>query len=127
VFVSAGDVFSTFTAPVRRGFQVIFRELSRAPHENELRRLIPSLSSTVDALAGENGQLQSAVRNAARTLDAVTVGDAGPLDRSLATLPGTLAEVTAAGQNLVGILDHADVTAGSLRRRSSRSHRQRGR
>ncbi len=29
VFVSAGELFSTFTAPVRHGFQVIVRELSR--------------------------------------------------------------------------------------------------
>jgi ABC-type transporter Mla subunit MlaD len=146
VFVSAGDVFSAFTAPIRRDFQVIVRELSRAlsrpgqqglsaaihnapallrqttlvapalrgPHDNELRKLIPSLSSTVDALAGENGQLQSAVHDAARTLDAVAVSDAVPFDRSLAALPATLAEVAAAGQNLVGILHHADTTAGSL-------------
>lgn len=146
VFVSAGELFSTFTAPVRHGFQVIVRELSRGlgppgqqglsaalhnapallrqtslvapalrgPHASELRTLIPSLSSTVDALAGENGQLQSAVHNAARTLDAVAAGNAMPFDRSLAALPGTLADVSAAGGNLVAILRRADTTAGSL-------------
>src|SRR5205823_5062434 len=102
VFVSAGDVFSTFTQPVRHSFQVIVRELSRAlsgqghiglsvalhnapdllrdtalvapalrgPHQTELRTLIPSLSLTVSALAGQDGELQRAIHDARNTLDA---------------------------------------------------------
>ena len=44
VFVSAGDVLSTFTAPVRRSFQVIVAELDRA-RLREIREKLPSLKN----------------------------------------------------------------------------------
>jgi ABC-type transporter Mla subunit MlaD len=146
VFVSAGDVLSTFTAPVRHSFQVIVRELSvalrypgwaglstaihnapallrqttvvapalRGPHGTELRTLIPRLSSTVDALAGSQGELQSAVHNIRRTLDAVAVEDAGPFDQTLAALPGALSGMTAAGNQIVSVLHRAESAANAL-------------
>jgi ABC-type transporter Mla subunit MlaD len=146
VFVSAGTVLSTFTAPVRRGFQVIVGELSRAlrrpgqrglstaihdapallrdtaivapalrgPHESELRTLIPSAALTVDALAGRDGELQRAVHDAGRTLDAVAVDDARPFGRSLQQLPATLAQVTAAGHQVIGVLRSARATSAAL-------------
>jgi ABC-type transporter Mla subunit MlaD len=146
VFVSAGDVLSTFSAPVRRSFQEIVAQLEvalarpgqiglstaihnapallhqtalvapalRGPHESELRALIPSLSSTVDALAGEDGELQSAVHNVRRMLDAVAVDNATPFDRSLQALPGALGTATTAGRDLVGVLQRAQATAAAL-------------
>jgi phospholipid/cholesterol/gamma-HCH transport system substrate-binding protein len=146
VFVSAGEVFSVFKAPVRRAFQTIVRELAhalerpgqeglsaalhnapvllrdtalvgralRGPHGDELRALVPSVAATVDALAGRNGQLAGAVADARRTLDAIAVDDAAPLDASLARLPGTLADAGAASRSIVGVLDRADVTAAAL-------------
>jgi phospholipid/cholesterol/gamma-HCH transport system substrate-binding protein len=146
VFVSAGDVLSTFTAPVRHSFQVIVHELVtalgrpgqdglstaihnapalleqtsevapalRGPHQSELRSLVPSLSRTVDALAGQNGQLESVVHNVRRTLDAVAVGDAVPFDSSLQALPGALGAATVAGRALVAVLHRADAAAAAL-------------
>jgi ABC-type transporter Mla subunit MlaD len=146
VFVSAGDVLSTFTAPVRHAFQVIVAQLSRAlrrpgqvglstaihnapallqqtsvvapalrgPHQTELRSLIPSAAATVDALAGQNGELQSAVHNASRTFGAIAVDNAQPFDRSLTVLPSALANATTAGRELVGVLTQARVTAAAL-------------
>ena len=146
VFASAGDVLSTFTAPVRRSFQVIVHELNvalarpgqvglstaihnapallqqtsqvapalRGPHLSELRTLVPSVSRTVDALAGSSGQLQSVVHNASRTLDAVAVDNAIPFDSSLQRLPGALGAAAAAGRSLVGVLHSADDAASTL-------------
>jgi phospholipid/cholesterol/gamma-HCH transport system substrate-binding protein len=146
VFVSAGDVLSTFTAPVRHSFQVIVHELVealstegrtglaaaihnapalvrqtalvapalRGPHGSELRSLVPSLAWTVDALAGRDHQLQSAVHNVRRTLDAVAVDDAAPFDRSLQTLPDVLSQVTSAGRQLVTVLNDADLASTAL-------------
>jgi ABC-type transporter Mla subunit MlaD len=146
VFVSAGDVLSTFTAPVRRSFQEIVAQLAvalerrgqvglsaalhnapallhqtaqvapalRGPHETELRTLVPSLSRSVDALAGQDGELQRAIHGAARTLDAVAVDDAVPFDRSLQSLPRALASATTAGHHLVGVIHRARTTAGAL-------------
>ena len=146
VFVSAGDVLSTFTAPVRRSFQQIVAQLDvalehpgqvglstaihnapallhqtalvapalRGPHQTELRRLIPSLSRSVDALAGQDGELRSAVHNARRTLDAVAVDDAAPFDRSLQALPGALGSATTAGRDLVAVLARSRGTAAAL-------------
>jgi ABC-type transporter Mla subunit MlaD len=146
VFVSAGTVLSTFTAPVRHAFQVIVRELStalrrpgqrglsdaihnapdllrdtsvvapamRGPHETELRSLIPSTAATVDALAGENGELQRAVHDAARTLDGIAVDDARPYARSLDRLPPALAQITAASRQVTHVVDQARTTSRQL-------------
>jgi hypothetical protein len=146
VFVSAGDVLSTFTAPVRRSFQGIVHELVgalsplgrtglsaaihnapalvrqtalvapalRGPHGNELRSLVPSLASTVNALAGRDHELQSAVHNVRQTLDAVAVDDAAAFDRSLQALPGALSQATIAGRQLVTVLNDADAAATAL-------------
>lgn len=146
VFVSAGDVLSTFTAPVRHSFQVIVHELSvalerpgetglsaaignapallqqtaevapalRGPHQTELRTMIRPLAYTVNALAGQDGQLQSAIHNVRRTLDAVAVDDAVPFDSSLRALPGALQAATTAGRGLVGVLHKADTAATAL-------------
>lgn len=146
VFVSAGDVLKTFTAPVRQSFQGIVHELVaalapegraglssaihnapalvqqtatvapalRGPHETELRSMIPSLASTVDALAGRDHQLQSAILGARRTLDAVAIDDAAPFDRSLQALPGALAQATTAAHRLVSVLQDADATGIAL-------------
>jgi phospholipid/cholesterol/gamma-HCH transport system substrate-binding protein len=146
VFVSAGDVLSTFTAPVRRSFQQIVAQLDvalqrpgqvglstairnapallhqtalvapalRGPHQTELRTLIPSLSHTVDALAGQDGELRSAVHNVRRTLDAVAADDAVPFDSSLQALPGALGRATTAGRDLVTVLGRARATATAL-------------
>jgi ABC-type transporter Mla subunit MlaD len=146
VFVSAGDVLTTFTAPVRRSFQVIVHELVsalsakgrtglstaihnapallrqtalvapalRGPRGNELRSLVPSLASTVDALAGRDHQLEAIVHNVRRTLDAVAVDDAAPFDRSLLALPDALAHATTAGRQLVGVVNDADAASVAL-------------
>jgi ABC-type transporter Mla subunit MlaD len=146
VFVSAGDVLSTFTAPVRRSFQVIVHELSialerpgrtglsiaihnspallqqtsevapalRGPHRTELRTMMRPLAYTVNALAGQDGQLRSAIHNARRTLDAVAVDEAAPFDASLRALPGALRTARAAGRGLTAVLHKADTTATAL-------------
>jgi ABC-type transporter Mla subunit MlaD len=146
VFVSAGDVLSTFTAPVRHAFQVIVAQLAQAltapgraglstaiqnapallqqtslvapalrgPHQSELRHLVRPLAYTVDALAGTNGELQSAIHNASRTLDAVAADDARPFDSSLSQLPGALSSATSASRQIVSVLHRAEVTAGTL-------------
>jgi ABC-type transporter Mla subunit MlaD len=146
VFVSAGDVLSTFTAPVRQSFQQIVAQLEialehpgqvglstairnapallhqtalvapalRGPHQTELRTLIPSLSRTVDALAGQDGELRSEVQNVRRTLDAVAIDDAAPFDRSLRALPRALASAKTAGRDLVAVLARARETAAAL-------------
>lgn len=146
VFVSAGDVLSTFTAPVRHSFQVIVHELAialerpgqsglsaaignapallqqtsevapalRGPHQTELRTMIRPLAYTVNALAGQDGQLRSAIHNVRRTLDAVTADDGAPFDRSLQALPGALKSATAAGRGLVAVLHKSDTTATAL-------------
>jgi phospholipid/cholesterol/gamma-HCH transport system substrate-binding protein len=146
VFVSAGDVLSTFTARVRRSFQVIVSQLSealrrpgqiglgtaihnapslleqtsvvapalRGPHETELRALIPSAAATVDALAGEDGQLQRAIHNASRTLDAIAVDDAKPFDQTLSVLPATLTAATSAALKVTSVLHQAGATATAL-------------
>jgi phospholipid/cholesterol/gamma-HCH transport system substrate-binding protein len=132
VFVSAGDVLSTFTRPVRDGFKTIVGQLSvgldrtgqgglraalgNAPalladtaavapalrgadlrQRDALQQLIPSLSSTVDALAGQGDELGTAAREAATTLDAVTTENAQPLAASIEALPATLAGAERAG------------------------------
>jgi ABC-type transporter Mla subunit MlaD len=146
VFVSIGDVLSTFTAPVRHSFQVIVAQLSQAlrrpaqtglstaihnapallhqtalvapalrgPSETELRELIPSTAATADALAGESGELQNAIHNADRTLDAVATDRATAFDHSLAVLPSALREAASAGRELVGVLHSAGATATAL-------------
>jgi phospholipid/cholesterol/gamma-HCH transport system substrate-binding protein len=146
VFVSAGDVLSTFTAPVRQSFQVIVSQLAQAlttpgrtglsiaihnapallqqtsvvapalrgPHRTELRHLIRPLAYTVDALAGRDGELQSVIHNASRTLDAVAVDGARPFDRSLGLLPSALSGATAAAQRIVGVIHQAEATSATL-------------
>ncbi len=146
VFVSAGDVLSTFTAPVRQAFQVIVSQLAealaapgrtglstaihnapallqqtsvvapalRGPRQTELRQMIRPLAYTVDALAGTNGELQSAIHNASRTLDAVAVDEARPFDASLGQLPSALSSATAAGQQIVGVLHQAEKASVTL-------------
>jgi phospholipid/cholesterol/gamma-HCH transport system substrate-binding protein len=146
VFVSAGDILSTFTAPVRHSFQVIVHELAlalqrpgqiglstaihnapallqqtavvapalRGPHQSELRTMIRPLAFTVNALAGQDGELASAVHNVRRTLDAVATDNAVPFDRSLQALPGALQSATSAGNELVAVLRRADSAAGAL-------------
>jgi hypothetical protein len=86
----------------------------RGPHGNELRSLVPSLASTVDALAGRDHQLQSAVHDAGRTLDAVAVDNGAPFDSSLQALPGALAQATTAGRRLVSVLQDADAAGIAL-------------
>jgi ABC-type transporter Mla subunit MlaD len=149
VFVSAGNVLSTFTAPVRHSFQVIVAQLSAAlgpvgrhglraalanapdllrdtaavapelrgadgtPHDH-LQSLIPGLSETVSALAGQGNQLSDVARDAATTLDAVTAQDAVPLGRSLAALPASLAGMASASHGAVGVLHAAQGAAGDL-------------
>src|SRR5581483_9684488 len=149
VFVSAGDVLSTFTSPVRHGFQAIVVQLSvalghrgqrglraavaNAPalmHEtalvapamrgvdlqrsDRLERLLPSLSGTVDALAGQGDQLSQIAHHAASTLAAVTAQDAVPLGASIDALPGALAGVQAAGERASAVSADARAAAGDL-------------
>jgi len=146
VFVSAGDVLSTFTPPVRQSFQAIVHELTialqrpaqiglstaihnapallqqtsvvapafRGPHQSELRTMIRPLAVAVDALAGQRGQLESAVHNIRRTLDAVAVDNGVRFDNSLQALPGALAQATTAGRDLVAVLHRANGTSAAL-------------
>jgi ABC-type transporter Mla subunit MlaD len=146
VFVSAGDVLSTFKPPVRRSFQIIVHELARAlgtpgqeglstaihnapelladtslvarawrgPRGTELRTLIPSTAATIDALAGQDGQLATVVSGARRTLDAIAVDRAAPFDASLARFPAALSGLTAASDAVVHLLDRADLAASAL-------------
>jgi ABC-type transporter Mla subunit MlaD len=149
VFVSAGDVLSTFTSPVRHGFQTIVGQLaialdhrgqaglraalSSAPdllkdtaavapalrgagvgRTDQLQQLIPSLSSTIDALAGRDGQLSSIARDAAATLDAVTAENAAPLGRSIDALPTALAGTTLAGARATAVIASAQSAASDL-------------
>jgi ABC-type transporter Mla subunit MlaD len=81
---------------------------------DELQSLIPGLSSTVSALAGQGDELRSIASNAAATLDAVTAGDAVPLGRSISALPAALTGATAAGRRAVRVVHAAQVTADDL-------------
>jgi ABC-type transporter Mla subunit MlaD len=75
---------------------------------DSLRRLVPAMSATVDAVAGDNDQLGRAVANARRTLDALAVKDARPVDSTLARLPATLASVDPASRAGERVLDQAE-------------------
>jgi ABC-type transporter Mla subunit MlaD len=86
----------------------------RGPHQSELRQLVRPLAFTVDALAGSRGELQSAIHNASRTLDAVAVDDARPFDASLGLLPSALSGATAAARQIVGVLHRAEATSVTL-------------
>lgn len=146
VFVSAGEVLSTFTPPVRESFRQIVAELARAlerpgqiglstalhnapalaaqtalvaralrgPHGSELRSLIPAAAATVDALAGEDGQLRSAVHDARSTFAAVTADNGSALDRSLAALPGALDAAASGGRQASALLRQAGRAAAAL-------------
>lgn len=100
VFVSAGTVLSTFTAPVRRAFQVIVRELSSALRPAGQRGLSTAIDNAPDllrdtavvapALRGPHRtELRTLIPSAAATADALA-GENGELQGAVHDAARTL-------------------------------------
>lgn len=105
VFVSAGDVLSTFTAPVRHSFQVIVSQLAEAltaPGRSGLSTAIqnaPALlqqaSVVAPAVRGPHQtELRKLIRPLAYTVDALA-GSRGELQSAIHNASGTLDAVAA--------------------------------
>lgn len=88
---------------------------AQGPHGNELSGAIRGLSETVGALGDQRDDLLPLVEGARRTLAAVDVDRGGPLDRTLAELPPTLAEVDSGSRSLRSLLLKLDPLAVDLR------------
>jgi phospholipid/cholesterol/gamma-HCH transport system substrate-binding protein len=81
----------------------------------ELQRAIRSGSETIAALAGRESSLVPLAERANRTLAALDVDAAGPLDRALAGLPGPLETLRDRGELLTALIDRTGALAVELR------------
>jgi virulence factor Mce-like protein len=87
----------------------------QGPSGVELSRAIAGASETVAALARRESSLAPLAERAHRTLAALTVDGAGPLDRALAALPGPLETLRDRGAVLTALIGRTGELAVELR------------
>ncbi len=104
-----------------RGAPELTRELGptaralQGPEGDELSRAIAGASKTVAALSRRESSLAPLAERANRTLAALEVDDAQPLDRALAALPGPLETLRDRGAVLTALIDRTGQLAVELR------------
>jgi phospholipid/cholesterol/gamma-HCH transport system substrate-binding protein len=87
---------------------------AQGPSGEELQGAVGGISRTVDALASRADQLETTIREADRTLAAVAVDGARPLDATLRELPPTLLEADRGSRALTALLGRVEPLAAEL-------------
>jgi phospholipid/cholesterol/gamma-HCH transport system substrate-binding protein len=77
---------------------------ARGPHGTELRAAVGSLGRVASAVAEQAPALGASLGEAASTFSAVDVGGGAPLERTLASLPGTAASVASGASAASAVL-----------------------
>jgi phospholipid/cholesterol/gamma-HCH transport system substrate-binding protein len=104
-----------------RGAPALTRGLALGAHaargrtQTELRGAVEGFADTVHAVAREQASLRPLLHGANRTLAALNTDGGAPLDRSLRSLPRTLADLDSGGRALAGLVDRVEVVGGELR------------
>lgn len=80
----------------------------------ELEGAIGGMAQTIDELARREGSLRPLAERADRTLAALEVDNADPLDRALAALPGPLETLRDRGDEIGGLIDRSGELATKL-------------
>ena len=88
---------------------------ARGRTQTELRGAVEGFADTVHAVAREQASLVPVLHGARRTLAALNADAGAPLDRSLSSLPSTLADLDSGGRALTGLVDRVEVVGGELR------------
>jgi virulence factor Mce-like protein len=87
---------------------------AEGPHGTELAGSIRGLSSTVNAFASRQRQLEPLVRQTAQTMAALSADGGVPLDQTLARFPSTLQALDSGSRALDGIVTRLDPLASQL-------------
>jgi phospholipid/cholesterol/gamma-HCH transport system substrate-binding protein len=82
---------------------------------DELAGAISATATTIDELARRESSLASIAERSDRTLAALNIDGAGPLDRALAELPGPLETLRDRGAAISGLIDRSSELAVALR------------